>query len=223
MSTEGVAYRAFRQTRLEQTARSADRPGHLRHRQITIASPRVVVGPLSEFTVARHNRVTLAVIGLESYGTMRRDLTFEFLNQAVEESESLLCDGYSKSGNWTLAQIACHLRLTIEKNMLGYPRWMVIVGYPLRPFLRRLVLPKLLAGNSPNGFRTAGIFVPPENLDDVSELDKFKKCVESFTESDQPLHAHPGFGDMSKDEFNHFHAAHAAHHLSFLHSLKATG
>ena len=167
--------------------------------------------------------VTAAVVRLEIYETMRRDLTFECLNKAVEESESLLCNGYVKSGNWTLAQIACHLRLTIEKNMLGYPRWMVIVGYPLRPILRWLVLPKLLAGNSPNGFRTAAIFVPPENLDDVSELDQFKKCVESFMQSDQPLQAHPGFGNMSKDEFNHFHAAHAAHHLSFLHPVKDAG
>ena len=55
---------------------------------------------------------------------------FECLNDAVQESESLLSGGYVKSGNWTLAQISCHLRLTIEGSLMGYPRWMVIIGYP---------------------------------------------------------------------------------------------
>ncbi len=155
----------------------------------------------------------------ESLETMRRNLMFKCLNDAVQESESLLSGGYVKSGNWTLAQISCHLRLTIEGSMMGYPRWMVIIGYPLRPFLRWLLLPKLLAGKSPNGFRTAKIFVPADNLDDGQEVDKFKKCVTLFLESAKPMHPHPGFGSMSNEDFYHFHAVHAAHHLSFLKPL----
>lgn len=153
---------------------------------------------------------------------MLRNLKFECLNQAVIESESLLSKGYSKSGNWSLAQICYHLRVSIEKNMTGYPAWMVILGYPLRPILRRFALQKLLAGDSPAGVPTAGIFVPPDNLDDASEVDQFKACVTTFLESKQPMHAHPGFGAMSNDKFNHFHAAHAAHHLSFLQPRNST-
>lgn len=148
---------------------------------------------------------------------MRRKLVFACLNQAIEESESLLKNGYTKSGNWSLAQICCHLRLTIENNMNGYPLWMVILGYPLRPILRWLALPKLLAGDSPNGIRTAGMFVPGDDLDDAIEVERLRKCVSNFLESVEPMHSHPGFGSMSNEEFNHFHAAHAAHHLSFLH------
>ena len=101
--------------------------------------------------------------------------------------------------------------------MRGYPAWMTVLGYPLRPFLRRLMLPKLLAGNSPSGVRTAGLFMPPGGLEDAAEVGRLKACVTSFLESSLPLHAHPGFGKMTLEEFHHFHAAHAAHHLSFLH------
>ncbi|MEL7500609.1 MAG: DUF1569 domain-containing protein [Planctomycetota bacterium] len=148
---------------------------------------------------------------------MRRNLVFNCLNQAIGECESLLKNGYTKSGNWSLAQICCHVRLTMERNMNGYPRWMVVLGYPLRPLLRWLALPKLLAGKSPKGIRTAGIFIPADDLDDATEFERFRKCVSKFLDSVEPMHAHPGFGAMSNEEFNHFHAAHAAHHLGFLH------
>ena len=154
---------------------------------------------------------------------MRRNLKFDILDEAIAESEFLLKNGYTQSGNWSLAQICCHLRLTIESNMNGYPRWMVIFGYPLRPILRWLILPKLLGGDSPSGIRTAGIFVPPESLDDANEVDQLKKCVATFLEAEEPMFDHPGFGTMTNEEFNQFHAAHAAHHLSFLHPTQNAG
>lgn len=109
-----------------------------------------------------------------------------------------------------------HLRLSIEANMNGYPLWMVVLGYPLRPFLRWLALPKLLACNSPSGIRTAGKFIPENDLDDTHEVERFKNCVTEFLQTDRPMHPHPSFGSMSNQDFNHFHAAHSAHHLSFL-------
>ena len=147
---------------------------------------------------------------------MRRPLKFENLTEAILECETLLESGYTRQGNWTLGQICCHLRLTMEANMTGYPTWMTVVGFPLRPVFRFLLLPRLLAGNSPKGVRTAGIFVPPDHMDDVVEVASFKRCVSKFLESNEPLHPHPGFGRLTKVEFDRFHAAHAAHHLSFL-------
>tara|TARA_R110002020_G_scaffold150656_1_gene327477 strand:+ start:1058 stop:1540 length:483 start_codon:yes stop_codon:yes gene_type:complete len=148
---------------------------------------------------------------------MRRQIHFEQLDEAIEECEGLLRTGYTKSGNWSLGQICCHIRLTIERNMDGYPRWMTILGIPLRPILRWLMLPRLLAGKSPNGVQTAGIFIPPNQLDDNVEVGRLKECVTAFLNSTNSMHAHPGFGSLSNDEFNRFHAAHLAHHLSFLH------
>lgn len=147
---------------------------------------------------------------------MRRELKLDNLDDTVAECRRLLETGYLRNGNWSLAQICNHIRLTIEANMQGYPMWMTALGLPMRPLLRHFALPRLLAGNSIQGVRTASMFVPSANLDDAAELVELENCVREFQQSTRPLHAHPGFGRMSREEFNQFHAAHAAHHLSFL-------
>lgn len=148
--------------------------------------------------------------------TARRKVSLVDLAEVVAETRSLLEIGYSMSGQWTLGQICCHMRTTIQANMDGYPKWMVIVGYPLRPILRWLALPRLLNGGAPQGIKTAGMFVPPANLDDEDEVEKLEQCVSLFLSSKKPLHAHPGFGSMDRVAFEKFHSAHAAHHLGFL-------
>jgi Protein of unknown function (DUF1569) len=148
---------------------------------------------------------------------MRRELILKDLDEAIIECRRLYESGYEAKGNWSLGQICTHIRLTMESNMRGYPKWMTALGYPLRPALRKFALPRLLAGRSINRVRTAGRFVPDDGLDDATELQLFQVCVKDFINSTEPLHAHPGFGNMSRDKFNSFHAAHAAHHLSFLH------
>lgn len=147
---------------------------------------------------------------------IRRPLTLASLDDARSECRALLRSGYERKGNWTLGQMCQHLRLTIDANMHGYPAWMMVAGMPLRPMLRAFALPRLLAGNSISGVRTAGRFVPPGGLEDEREVGLFEECVDEFTRAEGPLHAHPGFGMMPRDQFDRFHAAHAAHHLSFL-------
>lgn len=146
----------------------------------------------------------------------RRELKLDLLEDALSECTRLLDSGYKQAGNWTLGQMCQHLRLTMEANMYGYPRWMTALGMPLRPILRAFALPRLLAGNSISGVRTAGMFVPPAGLDDNEQVRLFEVCVRDFENHAEPLHPHPGFGRMTNEEFNRFHAAHAAHHLSFL-------
>ena len=148
---------------------------------------------------------------------MRRSLQFENLEQVVAEVDRLQAKGYEKSGKWSLGQICWHMRQTMECNMNGYPTWMVVLGFPMRPLLRNIGLPRLLAGKSPKGIPTAGMFVPANDVGDAGEVEEFRKCVRAFMSWTHPLHPHPGFGRMSAEEFAAFHAAHAAHHLSFLH------
>ena len=147
---------------------------------------------------------------------MRQDLKLNTFEEVITECDRLLQSGYDMSGKWTLAQMCHHVRLTMESNMHGYPRWMTTLGLPLRPFLRKFALPRLLAGNSIKGVKTAGMFVPPSGLDDTNEVHMLKACIQKFDSHSQALHAHPGFGRMSHEEFARFHAAHAAHHLAFL-------
>lgn len=152
---------------------------------------------------------------------MRRNLIFDGLAEALQECRDLLDSGYHRHGNWSLGQICRHIRLTMEANMDGYPRWMTILGFPLRPFIRRFGLPGLLAGKSPKGLPTAGMFMPPKDTEDDDEVEALARCIETFLSGQGKLHAHPGFGSMSREQFEHFHAAHLGHHLGFLSAEQA--
>ena len=147
---------------------------------------------------------------------LRRKLLLEDLEAVIAECEGLLGSGYTQNGKWSLGQICHHIRLTIDASVNGFPIWMILVGYPLRPFLRRWLLPRLLRGDSPSGIRTARRYEPPLDLDDAREVEALRQSISRFHESTQTPRAHPGFGTMPKGAFERFHAAHASHHLSFL-------
>ena len=147
---------------------------------------------------------------------MRRELKLENLDAVVDECRRLLRSGYVRNGNWTLGQVCNHIRKTIDACVDGYPAWMVVLGYPLRPFLRRFLLPRLIRGDSPAGIRTAPGFVPPPDLCDAGEFEALQDSIIRFHENADALRPHPGFGAMRKDVFERFHAMHAAHHLGFL-------
>lgn len=87
---------------------------------------------------------------------MRRELLLRNLSEVGDECDRLLRSGYVGHGNWTLGQACRHLKLTIDANVDGYPPWMTWLGFPLRPILRRAVLPRLLRGRSPSGIKTGG-------------------------------------------------------------------
>jgi hypothetical protein len=150
----------------------------------------------------------------------RRNLNFETLEEALEESRQLLSTGYVRNGNWSLAQACHHIRLTIDASVDGYPWWMSIAA-PIRPILRWLLLPKLLRGDSPTGIKTAGMFVPPDDLDDANEVEQLGISIGRFQAHVGPYHPHPGFGRLGRQGLEHFHAMHAAHHFGFLASSQA--
>ncbi|QDT67029.1 DUF1569 domain-containing protein [Calycomorphotria hydatis] len=144
-----------------------------------------------------------------------RTLTFEDLPAAVEEAKALLRCGYQQRGNWTLGQICRHLRLVQDASIDGYPWWMSLFS-PLRPIFRQLMLKRILAGDSPRGVRTAGMFVPPANLVDSVEVDAFEESVTRIIAHEGSFHPHPGFGQLGREGIIQVHQLHAAHHLRFL-------
>ncbi|MCD0463037.1 DUF1569 domain-containing protein [Roseiconus lacunae] len=144
-----------------------------------------------------------------------RQLQFSDLEVAVDDARQLLASGYIRHGNWSLGQICRHLVLVQDLAIGGYPLWMSVYA-PLRPLMRWLLLPKLLSGNSPRGFRTSGIFQPPEGLDDAAEVEAFAASVKTLLAHTGDFAPHPGFGKLPPEGILEIHAAHAAHHLRHL-------
>lgn len=145
----------------------------------------------------------------------RRVLKLENFPAVLQECQRLLDDGYRKGGQWSLGQICWHMRLTMDAHRQGYPLWMSLFA-PVRPFFRKFLLPRLLAGDSPAGLKTASIFQPPESVEDAGELRLLQESIVAFQKHQSPLKPHPGFGRLRRTDAETFHAAHAAHHLSFL-------
>ncbi len=151
-----------------------------------------------------------------------RHLEFENLGAAVDDARQLLASGYVRHGNWSLGQICRHLTLVQDPSIDGYPAWMSFFA-PLRPLMRRWLLPKLLGRDSPRGIRTAPMFMPPDSLDDAAEVEAFSASVERLINHSGEFAPHPAFGRMPRDKILAIHAAHAAHHLRFLRGQSTTG
>jgi len=144
-----------------------------------------------------------------------RPLQFNDLEAAVDDARQLLASGYVRHGNWSLGQICRHLVLVQDPSIDGYPGWMSLFA-PLRPLMRRWLLPKVLGPDSPRGIRTASMFVPPDSLDDAVEVEAFSASVERLLSHSDQFAPHPAFGRMPRDKILAVHTAHAAHHLRFL-------
>lgn len=144
-----------------------------------------------------------------------RELKFDRLEDAVEEIQSLLKTGYTQRGQWDLAQVCRHLCLVQDPGVDGYPIWMSLFA-PLRPLMRRILLPRLLKGDSPQGIPTTPIFVPVQDLDDAIEAEKFAASVARYKAHQGPYAPHPGFGRLDPEILETVYTTHAAHHLRFL-------
>ena len=144
-----------------------------------------------------------------------RELHLPDLCAAIDEARSLLRSGYNRSGNWSLGQICRHLVLVQDPSVDGYPKWMSLFAF-MRPVMRSILLPKVLSGNSPRGIRTASMFVPPSELDDVKEVEAFAASVARLYAHLGDYAPHPAFGRLPRERIEQIHTAHAAHHLRFL-------
>jgi hypothetical protein len=162
-----------------------------------------------------HDCRLMQVFDCVRFEVVRRDVHLVKLNDVLTECQRLHRAGYVSNGKWSLGQICRHIRLTLDANVDGYPWWMSL-AMPIRPLLRWLFLPKLLRGDSPAGIKTASIFVPPGDLNDADEITALAESISRFFDHQGELYPHPGFGRLSPELFETFHAAHASHHLSFL-------
>ena len=144
-----------------------------------------------------------------------RPLNFESLEKASEEASELLRSGYVRSGNWSLGQICHHLTLVQNPSIDGYPFWLSLFA-PLRPVMRRWLLPKLLEIDSQPRIRTIKAFMPPDDSDDAFEVENYHRSVDRMMDHTAPFAPHPAFGRVPRQTILQIHAAHAAHHLRFL-------
>ena len=145
----------------------------------------------------------------------RRSLHFDDLNQVMPEVDHLLL-GYSRGGNWTLAQVCHHLALVLKGRFEGW-RWRM--PWVIRRTVGPLVVRRIFSsGKMAEGFKLNKELklVPESNLDDRAEAEFLRSALRVYRESTGPFPEHPFFGPLNRSQWDRLHAIHCAHHLSFL-------
>jgi hypothetical protein len=149
--------------------------------------------------------------------TERRPLQFNNLDQVVQDLDQLLTVGYTKVGNWDLAQTCRHLDDWLRFSLDGYPK----APAPIRLMIW---LMKVTIGRRQFkvcGFRDRLPTIPEtvHSADLESDSDAAQRLAETisrFESTSGPIQPSPLYGPLTYDEATQLHLIHCAHHLRFL-------
>jgi hypothetical protein len=144
----------------------------------------------------------------------RRTLRFHDFDQVLSDADRLLA-GYTRAGNWTLAQIATHLAIVLEMSLDGFPRYL---PWPLTLLPRWFALGKILRHERFRRRVPAPNYLQPGNpADDQAGVDRLRAVIERWKHHTGPLKPSPIFGTLTHEQWREVHLWHCEHHLSFLH------
>jgi subtilisin-like proprotein convertase family protein len=139
--------------------------------------------------------------------------TFDDLTADLQQLKS----GCRTVGNWSLEQIADHLRIFFEGSLNGF-------GFRM-PWYMRLGAPLILRYTLKKRFLPAGVKTPkplePNSAIDAVAVDVLLATIAKYRVRTGPLHPSPLFGPLPRETWDQVHLIHCAHHLSFAHPTLA--
>jgi hypothetical protein len=142
----------------------------------------------------------------------RRPLKFEKLDQIMPDVDRLLA-GHTTVGNWNLGQMCKHLSETFVFSVDGFPMKMPWI---LRKTIGRIIMRQVLRSNEmKEGIKVPDRFIPEPGADSRAEAEALRGAIKLFSAHPGPFAEHPFFGTMTRDQWDHLHRIHCAHHLSF--------
>lgn len=146
---------------------------------------------------------TKAVVG-------RRTVRYESLTDFLEDAERLANCEVRLLGNWSQGQIYRHLAQALDISIDGAD----LMPAPMRLMLNLFFKKKFLNNTIPAGFKAPAKFVPGK----TSVEDGLAALRTAVARQDQVSERapHPGFGQISRTEWDLFHLRHAEMHMSFI-------
>jgi hypothetical protein len=150
----------------------------------------------------------------------RRQLAFQNLDEVVADVENLRAKGYTKAGNWDLAQVCGHLSEWMRFPLDGFPKPGCLIGGML--WMMKITVGKgwkrkiLRTGQMQAGKPTMPETVPAAGGDEAAAVNRLKEIVERFKAYKGEVYPSPLFGRMSLEEATKLQLVHCGHHLSFL-------
>ena len=120
------------------------------------------------------------------------------------------------TGNWTLAQILCHIGDSIEFILSQKEGAIVVPGF-IQNTVGKLLLNKFflfgkMDGGLPNPIKKG----EPKDGDPTFELERVISLSKKFMNHTGPYNKHPVFGALSKEEIIKLHLLHCSNHFSYI-------
>jgi hypothetical protein len=144
----------------------------------------------------------------------RRKLDYASLEEVLADADRLSSGPVKVLGNWSAGQIFRHLALAFNGSIDGFT---MTFPWPLR-VMAKIFRKKLLGGPMPAGFKLpseGGKALAPEPTSTEAGLADLHAAVARL-ERESHRAKHPMFGDLTKEQWNKIHLAHASLHMSFL-------
>lgn len=149
----------------------------------------------------------------------RRTLRFHTYDDVRAEIDRLLASGYTRSGKWSLGQMADHLAKVMEMSLDGYPMMMpFFVRWVIRWIAWKKVMGHVQMSRS---VQAPKWLMPPDAVEDQAGVARLTAALARLNANTGPMHPSPVFGKMSNDEWREVHLWHSEHHLSYLHPRSA--
>ncbi len=141
----------------------------------------------------------------------RRTLRYQSLDEIMPDVERLL-EGHTTVGQWSLAQICCHLA-TVMRRVVDLP-----ASTPHDPSQllgeekKRQVFE---TGMIPEGLPAPPAVIAMEFRGEREEAEGLRQAIAYYKASPGPVVPHRLFGPLTKTEWDQLQLIHFAHHLSF--------
>ena len=140
----------------------------------------------------------------------RRAVRYQSLDELLADSERLAQCQVRTLGNWSQGQIYEHLARGLDVSIDGTKP----LPAPLRLVLRMLFKKKFLQSAVPAGFKAPSEF-NPDPISAADGLASLRRAVARQREVTERA-PHPGFGNITREEWDLFHLRHAEMHMSFI-------
>ena len=144
--------------------------------------------------------------------TGRRQLRYESLDDLLSDAQRCATPDVRCLGNWSAAQIFEHLARSMNASIDGFN---FAFPAPVRWLMALLMKKKMLTQTIPAGYPSKPAFVADDSMTNEAALANLAAAIERQQQESERV-VHPGFGNLTRDEWTAFHLRHAEMHMSFL-------
>lgn len=144
--------------------------------------------------------------------TGRREVRYENYEQLVADARAHSGPEVKPLGNWSPGQIFEHIARTLDMSIDGAD---FALPAPVRWAMSLLMKRKFLYGQLPAGFKSTDAFVADDGITAEAGLASLERAMARQQQESQRA-MHPGFGQITRAEWDAFHLRHAELHMSFL-------